>query len=146
MLTSEPPPASTVNMTQQGKIAAALSRAGMGNADSWAMPSVRTQDDSESNVAIEGTASQVAAANPEASSAAAKNVQDDPVKSLNEPAFNLSPRLVLMKGSGDNLLVISGEKHTAANPVSWASVAMIVTGTALALLGFCVLLAERQLL
>ncbi len=145
-LSSGSPPASTVHMSQQGKIAAALSRAGMTNGESWGVVRVRPQDGPSNGVAIEQTALGATAKEQKALSVGPKATPGDPAEAGNESGFNLTPPLVLMKGSDETLFVISSERQRTANPVGWESVAMTMAGTVLMLVGFCVLLAERQLL
>ena len=166
-LAGGPAPASTREMTQQGKIAAALNRAGITGPEGWTVASIRTGNDRTENVRTEISPGDGVAVEdrlqPAADSASdSRNPASDQTK--NQPkdgtkdqanekdqatpasAFNLSPALVLMKGANDAPFMISCQGQPgAAGSLGWASVVMVVGGTGLTLLGVCMLLFEQQM-
>ena len=171
-LAGGPAPASTREMTQQGKIAAALNRAGITGPEGWTVASIRTGNDRRENDGAENVHAEVSRGDgvavedrlqPAANSAPdsrvpardqTKNQPKDGTKDqANEKdqakaasAFNLSPALVLMKGANDAPFMISCQGQPgAAGSLGWASVVMVVGGTGLTLLGVCMLLFEQQM-
>ena len=123
-------PASTEDMSQQSKIAAALSKAGIASAAAWQPAVVRC-----------GSAVQEAGARVEKISI---NV-DKP--SMMETPFNLTPPVVLMKGENNPAFLISWRSQKdLVRRLAWKSAAMIWCGGALTLLALYVLLQQFELL
>ncbi|HEX8872771.1 MAG TPA: GIDE domain-containing protein, partial [Candidatus Acidoferrum sp.] len=126
-LSSGSTPASTQEMSQQAKIAAALSRAGITKPEAWAAAGVPYQ-----SVAVEENA-------PPAPGSAPK-----PDKSAD---FNLTPPVVLMKGMNNSTFVISFRSQKEfVSALAWKSAAMVWGGAAIAILGLYTLLAQMALL
>jgi hypothetical protein len=167
-LAGGPAPSSTMEMTQQGKIAAALNRAGITGPEGWTVTSVRSENVRSENarsegvpgdgVAVEDRAQPVANSTPELRTPARDQTraqtkdrpkEKDQSKDANPEsasAFNLSPPLVLMKGANNAPFMISCQGQPgAAGSLGWASVVMVVGGTGLTLLGVCMLLFEQQM-
>lgn len=108
-LSSDAKPKTAVDMTQQEKIAAALSRAGIASPATWAAAGVAT-----------GTATAL-------SSRAVATM--DP-----SPEFETRPPVVLMKGSHQTAFLISWRSQKEiVSSLGWKSIAMIWGGPALAL-------------
>src|SRR6266496_6391825 len=111
-------------MTQQQKIAAALSKAGMSNPAAWTAAAVTTATASAGG----------------AKSAVAVEVQAD---HEDAGAFDLHPPVVLMKGSHDPAFFISwGSQRDVVASLGWKSSLMIWGGPALTLLCTYILLAH----
>ena len=113
-----------VAMTQQQKIAAALSRAGIGNSTSWT-------------------------ASPQSSAKAERGVSGATATAENQPApddlgsFDLHPPVVLMKGSHEPTFFISWRsQRELVTSLGWKSGLMIWGGPALTLLCIYILLAR----
>lgn len=140
-LSSGPVPSSTIDMTQQGKIAAALTRAGITKPEAWDAAGVHLPTFSAESVAVEERAQPYAEDAPESPAVPANNqTQPDPGS-----RFNLAPPLVLMKGAENPLFAISCHSQPELiSSLGWKSVAMVVGGTGLTLLGFYVLLLMRN--
>ncbi len=115
--------ASTHEMSQQSKIAAALTRAGITKPEAWAAAGVAYQ----SAVVEEQT----------------------PAATLSEaesPDFNLNPPVVMMKGTNDPTLVISVRSQKEfVSALGWRSTAMVWGGAAITVLGIYMLLAQMAL-
>jgi hypothetical protein len=120
-------------MTQQERIAAALTRAGITKPEAWSAAGVpyQTVDVDE---------------NPPPSSAHAEGAPHE--ASPNEAqsdSFNLPPAAVLMKGDNDPTFVISFRSQKEfALALGWKSSAMIWGGAAITLLGVYMLLAQTE--
>jgi len=109
-LTSDDKPGSASDMTQQGKIAAALTRAGIGNPAAWAAA---------------GLATGVAAAPTNAGVTVAPAASTD---------FDLHPAAVLRKGEHNPAFFISWRSQKEiVQSLGWRSAAMIWGGPAIAL-------------
>jgi hypothetical protein len=128
-----------VDMTQQSKIAAALTKAGIGNTAAWTAAGVPygsvTVADSPlvSHVHVNGDDKD--------------KDRDQPVGPNQQPAFDLTPPVLLMKGENDPAFLISWRsQHDLVRSLGWKSAAMTWCGAALTLLGIYVLLAHWQLL
>jgi hypothetical protein len=116
-------------MSQQSKIAAALTRAGITRPEAWTAAGVPYQ-----SVALE------------------ENAAPTPVSAREEEQskssdFNLAPPVVLMKGANDPAFVISfrSQKEFAV-ALAWKSAAMVWGGAAITLLGLYMLLTQMELL
>jgi len=132
-------PSTTQEMSQQSKIAAALTRAGITKPEAWS-----------------------AAGIPYQSAAVAENALPTPVPAPGEErrreelrhqdqsglsGFNLTPPVVLMKGANDPTFVISfRSQQEFVSAVGWKSAAMVWGGAAITLLGLYTLLAQMELL
>jgi hypothetical protein len=153
-LAGGPAPASTMEMTQQGKIAAALNRAGITGPEGWTVASVRLENGHSETVPSEGVAVEERAqpvGNSSSQSRAPvkdhpKDGKRDTPKAETASAFNLTPSQVLMKGANNGPFMIScHSRPEVAGSLGWASVFMVVGGTGLTLLGLCMMLFEQQL-
>ncbi len=149
-LSGGPAPSSTRQMTQQAKIAAALSRAGLTSPEGWTAGSVRERTIPDDGIAIEnGNGGASAELTREFFRAAPEPAKDQPAAEAppeTECAFNLAPALVLMKGKNNAAFKIScPAKPAVANPLGWHSVVLVVGGTCLALTGVYILLFGRPL-
>ena len=121
-------PAGPGDMTQQSKIAAALTKAGITSPGAWAAAGVPY-----GSVTIEETPrlTQV--------SVSGKSRADKPEA---QPTFDLTPPVVLMKGENNPAFLISWHsQHDLVRSLTWKSAAMIWGGAGLTLLGIYVLLA-----
>jgi len=119
-------PSTIHEMSQQTKIAAALTRAGITKPEAWSAAGVPYQ-----SVAVEENA-------PPAP------VSEEPPKSSR---FNVTPPVVLMKGSYHPTFVISFRSQKEfVSALAWKSAAMAWGGAAITLLGLYVLLAQMELL
>jgi hypothetical protein len=123
-------PSTAQQMSQQAKIAAALTRAGITKPEAWAAAGVPYQP-----IAVEENPP------PAALTAASElRLHEDQTASSD---FNLTPPVVLMKGANDPTFVISfrSQKEFVA-ALALKSAAMIWGGAAITLLGVYVLLAQ----
>lgn len=123
-------PSTVHEMTQQERIAAALTRAGIAKREAWSAAGVPYQ-----RAAIDEDPS------PAPASAHSES-------SLREASgFNLTPPFVLMKGANDPALVISfrSQKEIAV-ALAWKSSVMIWGGVAITLFGLYMLLANATTL
>ena len=121
------------DMTQQSKIAAALSKAGVTSPAAWKAAGVPYQS------ATLGAGPQV--------HEVSINSANAPAKPGNESPFDLTPPVVLMKGENNPAFLISWRSQQDVIPsLAWKSIAMVWGGGALTLLGIYVLLAQMELL
>jgi hypothetical protein len=132
-LSSGAAPSSAQEMSQQAKIAAALTRAGITKPEAWSAAGVPYQ-----TVAVEDNAP------PAPISAYAKaRPNEDQAKLSN---FNLTPPVVLMKGANNPTFVISFRSQKEfVSTLAWKSAAMIWGGAAIALLGLHTLWAQLEM-
>jgi hypothetical protein len=141
-------PSTTQEMSQQAKIAAALTRAGITKPEAWSAAGVPFQ-----TTAVEENAppAPVFAQNsahaeehrPEARLHNAHQQEDQPKPS----DFNLTPPVVLMKGENNPAFVISfRSQQEFVSALAWKSAAMVWGGAAITLLGIYVLLLQMELL
>lgn len=131
-------PNSTREMSQQAKIAAALTRAGITKPEAWSAAGVPYQ-----TVAVEENRL------PAVSVSIRQEPQPDEILSnAGRPTpsgFNLNPPVVLMKGENDPTFVISFRSQKEfVSALAWKSAAMVWGGAAITLLGVYVLLAQMQ--
>jgi hypothetical protein len=125
----QPVPGSSGDMTQQGKIAAALQRAGVTNPAAWSAAGIPYQP-----IPVRASGTQ-AAAQP-ASSASA--LAGSPA-----PEFDAKPPVVLMKGTNDASFLISWRSERAiVSSMGWKSAGMIWGGPVLTL--FCLWILAAQ--
>ena len=136
-------PSGTREMTQQAKIAAALTRAGITKPEAWSAAGVPYQ-----TVAVEENAPPVPAyAEVRPSEARPNEVHPNrarPNGDQPKPSkFNLTPPVVLMKGANHPTFVISFRSQKEfVSSLAWKSAAMIWGGAAIALLGLYMLWAQ----
>ena len=132
-------PSTTQEMSQQAKIAAALTRAGITKPEAWSAAGVSYQTvAAEENINVAPVATHD---EPSRDEPAPRN--DQPKK----PDFNLNPAVVLMKGENNSTFVISFRSQKEfVGTLAWKSAAMVWGGAAIALLGLYVLLAQTELL
>ena len=124
---------STRDMTQQSKIAAALSKAGIARPDAWEAAGVPYR---EVGLAESARVREISV-----------NAESSAPKPQNESAFDLTPPVVLMKGENNPAFLISWRsQRNLVRSLAWKSAAMIWCGGALTLLGIYVLLQQFDLL
>ncbi|MGA2202412.1 MAG: GIDE domain-containing protein [Terriglobales bacterium] len=143
-LASGAAPSTTQEMSQQAKIAAALTRAGITRPEAWSAAGVPYQTVA---VAENAPLAPVSAHNEErlheARSQEARPNEDQPKSS----DFNLAPPVVLMKGANNSTFVISFRSQKEfVTALAWKSTAMVWGGAAITLLGLYMLLAQMELL
>jgi hypothetical protein len=137
-LSSGAAPATTQPMSQQAKIAAALTRAGITKPEAWSAagipyPGVAVQDTAASNAMR--TDAQIVRRDE----ASARENQSE------SSEFDLSPPVVLMKGENDPTFVISFRSQKEfVSALAWKSNGMIWGGAAITLLGLYTLLAQME--
>jgi hypothetical protein len=148
------PASSADGMSQQAKIAAALTRAGITKPEAWSAAGVPFQSVGMANNSI--------GSNLIASKTMAEGVQVEEPASVtssklggarslhnqNEPsAFSLTPPVVLMKGANDPTFIISFRSQKEfVGALAWKSAGMIWGGSAIILLGLYMLLAQMGLI
>lgn len=131
-----PVAASAGEMTQQGKIAAALTRAGITKPEAWSAAGVpyqaTTLEQAVPPAAIAG-GNRIVQATPES-----PGLQNDSTDSSKRA---LSPPVVLMKGPNDATFVISSRSQKEQlSSLAWKSAGMVWGGALITVLGFYVLL------
>ncbi|MGA7565965.1 MAG: GIDE domain-containing protein [Terriglobales bacterium] len=148
-LKSDAVPSSARDMSQQGKIAAALNRAGIANPEALSVGGVQHQslavDEKPASGSFSvGDGGYASETSVERSHAGKRNTAQDAV----EPSdFDLTPAVVLMKGTTDPTFVISyHSSKELATGLGWKSFAMIWGGAAIMMIGVYVLLAHKGLL
>ena len=131
------PTSSATDMTQQGKIAAALMRAGINKPEAWSAAGVPYP-----SVAIENRA-------PTASSVQRIGLSgvgvksDQPKVSSEQSSFNLKPPVVLMKGEADPTFVIScRSQKELISSLAWKSAGFLWTGAAITGVGLYMLMLQ----
>jgi hypothetical protein len=131
-------PSSIREMSQQAKIAAALTRAGITKPEAWSAAGVPYQTVAVEENAPPAPVSAYAKARP---NGARPNGDSD-----NLSNFNLTPPVVLMKGANDPTFVISFRSQKEfVSTLAWKSAAMIWGGAAIALLGLYTLWAQMEM-
>ncbi len=132
-------PSISQDMSQQSKIAAALTRAGITKPEAWSAAGVPYH-----SVAVEENAP------PEPVSAHnGERLHEERLheNQLKPSDFNLTPPVVLMKGANDRTFVISFRSQKEfVSALAWKSAAMVWGGAAITLLGLYMLLAQMELL
>lgn len=140
-------PSSTREMTQQAKIAAALSRAGMGNPQAWSSAGFSSEAVTAEDNAPPPTLSaryevclrEVSLHEVRLQDTGPEETSPDEEQSKSS-GFNLTPPVVLMKGADDPTFVISfRSQKEIVSALAWKSTAMICGGTAFTLLAFYLL-------
>jgi hypothetical protein len=146
-LVSTTSPSSTREMTQQAKIAAALSRAGMGNPQAWSSAEFSSEAATAEDNAPPPTLSaryevclrEVSLHEVRLQDARPEQASPDEEQSKSS-GFNLTPPVVLMKGADDPTFVISfRSQKEIVSALAWKFTAMICGGTAFTLLAFYLL-------
>jgi len=137
-------PSTTPEMSQQAKIAAALTRAGITKPEAWSAAGVPHQ-----SVAVQENAPPEPVSGPDEQSLPEDRRHEDH-RSEDQPepsGFNLTPPVVLMKGANDPTFVISFRSQKEfVSALAWKSGAMVWGGAAITLLGLYMLLAQMELL
>jgi hypothetical protein len=124
-------PSNTADMTQQAKIAAALSKAGIQKPEAWTAAGVPYR----------------AAAVQQTPQLTQVSVNGNNQPGTEQDHFDLAPPVLLMKGENNPAFLISWRnQHEFVRTLAWKSAAMVWGGGALALLGLSVLLAQLELL
>jgi len=136
-LTATSPAASSLEMSQQGKIAAALMKAGISNPAAWSAAGVSTVGTTTSGVQV--------IADPEASNG---NIHSDAVSSSPQVSgFDLRPPVVLKKGTNNKTFLISWRsQQDVARSLGWKCTLMIWGGPILSLISLYVFLNVWNLL
>lgn len=152
-LSSGAAPSTIQEMSQQAKIAAALTRAGITKPEAWSTAGIPYQ-----NVALEenpppGAVSAHDSAHDEEHRPEARlyeerlheaRLHDDHPK---PSGFNLTPPVVLMKGANNPTFVISFRSQKEfVSALAWKSAAMVWGGVAITLLGLYMVLLQMELL
>ncbi len=133
-------PSTAQEMSQQAKIAAALTRAGISGPEAWLAARVPYK-----SVALEKNVENAKNVPPAPLSDHDRdNSQEEKPKVFDS---NLIPPIVLMKGTDDSTFVISFRSQKEfVSRLAWKSAAMIWRGAAVTLLGIYSLLAGMKLL
>jgi hypothetical protein len=139
---------SAQGMSQQAKIAAALTRAGITRPEAWSAAGIPYQrlavDEHPLPLLGDGSKESSESATVHRRSGS----QDQFAQDESEPStFILNSPVVLMKGANDSTFVISFRSQKEFVIVlAWKSAGMVWGGAAIMLLGFYMLLAQRALL
>jgi E3 Ubiquitin ligase len=136
-------PSSTREMSQQAKIAAALTRAGISKPEAWSAAGVPYQTVAVEENAPPAPVSAYAKARPNEARPNGVRPTEDQAQPSN---FNLTPPVVLMKGANNPTFVISFRSQKEfLSTLAWKSAAMIWGGAAIALLGLYTLWAQMEM-
>jgi len=141
-------PSSTREMSQQAKIAAALTRAGMAGPQAWSSTEPLHQslaaDETEPPAILSARSGHSEIRLREVRLREAQPSEDHPNEGQAESSDpNHTPPLVLMKGVNDPTFVISfRSQKELVTAFAWKSAAMVCGGTAVMLLGLYVLWAQ----
>ncbi len=137
-------PSSTLQMSQQSKIAAALSRAGLAQTDVWTAPEISAP--SVSSVAVTQRTSSDSSSGFQMSVPTANSVSNghpQPASTF-ESTPAPSPRFTCSKGADDSIFIISNHSQfELPAPLGWKSIALVIAGSSLTVLGLCILLLGR---
>jgi hypothetical protein len=118
-------------MTQQGKIAAALLKAGITSPAAW------------SAAGVENTAAAVLTSGSQLTGAASGGTGASPAPAAEQ--FDLRPKVVLMKGENDPVFFISWRsQREVVRSLGWKAMACIWGGPALTLISVYILLAHWE--
>jgi len=143
---------STGEMSQQARIAAALTRAGMAGPQAWsaAGPTFETVaiEDADPPVPLASRSPRAELQVREMRLHEAHPDEALPDKpQIESSGSNLIPPVVLMKGADDPTFVISfRSQKEIASAIAWKAAAMVGGGTAVALVGFYMLWTQMALL
>ncbi len=148
-LSSGPIPTCTTQMSQQAKIAAALSRAGMAQKDIWASAGADAWPPSENSPRVPSPIGVAEKMHADPGSPHISNVEtasDSDPEAANPPSEpTTASRLMVVKGATDSRFLISNCTHDENRAVDWKSIMLVVAGSSLTVLGLWVLLLERHL-
>jgi len=126
-------PSTTQEMSQQAKIAAALTRAGITKPEAWSAAGVPYE-----TIAVEEKV-------PPAPLFVDNSAHDEAQPKPSD--FNLTPPVVLMKGANNSTFVISFRSQKEfVSALAWKSAVMVWGGAAITLLGVYTLLLQMELL
>jgi hypothetical protein len=143
------PASSAEGMTQQAKIAAALTRAGITKPEAWSAAGIPFQSPSVPMAKVASNPIMAAVQMQERTPISSSKIDGQrALQNQSDPsAFNLRPPVVLMKGVNDSTLIISfrSQKEFVA-ALAWKSAGMIWGGSAVTLLGLYMLLAQMGLI
>jgi hypothetical protein len=141
-------PSTTQEMSQQEKIAAALTRAGITKPEAWSAAGVPYQTIAVEESAPTAPVSADNSAHAEASRPDARQHEERLHEEQPSPSdFNLAPPVVLMKGENNVTFVISFRSQKEfVSALAWNSAAMVWGGAAITLLGLYTLLLQMELL
>jgi E3 Ubiquitin ligase len=149
------PASSAEGMSQQAKIAAALTRAGITKPEAWSAAGVPFQSVNMANnpnpiPSPSPGPSPMTAAVQVQERASVAGTQFDGQRALQNhiesSAFSLTPPVVLMKGANDPTFVISFRSQKEfVGALTWKSAGMVWGGSAITLLGLYMLLAQMGL-
>jgi hypothetical protein len=132
-------PSSTQEMSQQAKIAAALTRAGITRPEAWSAAGVPYQ-----SVAFEPSG-EFATVAPHVTTSSNREHAGEPQSASVD--FDPNPPVVLMKGENDPMFVISFRSQKEfVSALGWKSAAMVWGGSAITLLGIYMLMVQMELL
>jgi hypothetical protein len=146
-------PTSTREMSQQAKIAAALTRASITKPEAWSAARVPYQTVAVEENELPAPWSAYAEVRPNEvrpNEARPSEARPNGVRTNGDRAkpsnFNLTPPVVLMKGANNPTLVISfRSRKEFVSTLAWKSAAMIWGGAAIALLGLYMLWAQMEM-
>jgi hypothetical protein len=141
-------PSTTQEMSQQEKIAAALTRAGITKPEAWSAAGVPYQTIAVEESAPTAPGSADKSAHAEASRPDSRQHEERLHEEQPSPSgFNLAPPVVLMKGENNLTFVISFRSQKEfVSALAWKSAAMVWGGAAITLLGLYTLLLQMELL
>jgi E3 ubiquitin ligase len=132
-------PASAGAMTLQGKIAAALTMAGITNPAAWSAAGIPNAGLSVQEAPV----TQISPVENKKSDEAGTSSEDSALSS----GFNPAPPVVLKKGENNSTFLISWRsQYEVVRSLAWKSALMVWGGGALTLLGIYVLLLQMELL
>lgn len=125
-------PATAADLTLQGKIAAALTKAGIQKPEAWAAAGISTA----TAVQPAGQVSQIRV-----------NGHNGPDTARSDASFSLASPVVLRKGENDPTFLISWRsRQDVIRSLSWKSLSMVFGGGGLVLLGIYTLLLQAGML
>jgi hypothetical protein len=141
-LSSGPAPTSTHEMSQQAKIAAALTRAGITKPEAWSVAGVPYESAPYQSMAVEKGPLAAVTLSVQSGSGPVQRSGNGDSGSGSNPA----PPVVLMKGANDSTFVISFRSQKEfLSSLAWKSAAMVWGGAAITLLGIYMLLLQMEL-
>jgi len=139
-LSSGAGPSSTVHMTQQAKIAAALSRAGLAQADLWSSVEPSPSPAPGEKAPVDRDAALQALASSIDSIVVNGHRQHEPAPDSTPPS-----RFTMTKGHDGSAFIISNHRRNAPPALGWQSVLLVVIGSTLTTAGLGILLLRQRL-
>ena len=131
-LSPKRPPRTAAEMTQQGKIAAALLKAGISSPAAWSAAGI---ENAAAAVALAGSSQPGAASSGGTAASPAAAAEQ----------FDLHPKVLLMKGENNPAFFISRRsQRDVVRSLGWKAIAYIWGGPALTLISIYILLAHLQ--